>query len=891
MVEIGTMSSPSSTRIRQIQWSYRAQPYFAFVLKEEFFDGPIWGRFKGDRFSFSQEIFPVSGRGFQFNPEVANSWARLEAAVSVIIQIIFPSRYGEGNAYPPHPNHTGYTLVKKTKEKMLATVLFAQKLFILLAAELSHAVAFSKDISWTSIVMEKNPNYTLSWLLDLEASPPLDRTRMDRVGVIIDTARMYNPSGVTVYPCWKVPAFVWFATIFYRNDGYPIIIPVEHNTHAKHAQLPTPEPTLGMLKWLQWSENDLIDHMRRSTEEYEAIYEPIHSADIPSLYTSLDPANWTVDGFFTEDRPTEEQQTFIDVPLSHHPSMPLYPFTCQTRYDLPPTAKAVYRQLIPQTPYANDILENPGSPYMVIGDAYYTVQDRLPEPHPFSGQFYGQTFEDFIEERREINRNDEQREAPQEREARLVRRKQACEVNRPGKIPNHKKVKVYEWQVTSHPTFRLRTVLDKDELEDIWGAYWSCQRIYSDFFNEWDLCDLIPVDQSKISEEERRYKDDGDCDPILPLTRDIPPPPPSTESESLEMEQVILEETPAAPEPVVDLRKEDVEQQRSILLTDAIPHHFYPEKPQELAMRQFGMVFDAPVSTTLPKANWVSSLAVQIKHAPEHYEGDAQMRVIVDMITQTAPRNPAIRNSPAYFVNPLRCFTNKLDIHPSGALLSAPNRLVFRLAKGSLTECGKTRSIALYIIEFDEHVDCEWEMALESASSVVLAIREGWGSSRRTMVEHFLTYGIPFRTLAPRPTQATMSAKRLPPVYARRIAEIAGDFRLSHFQCYQEEREAFFDSPFGRVAGRSGGILARLWRQDQSKFQRRFEQVLLGPTPYAEVKSAVFDFGPAGCYIDDELSDNMIALICGGYSRSDSEHLIPLFYPFTKATHRLCPLK
>ena len=77
------------------------------------------------------------------------------------------------------------------------------------------------------------------------------------------------------------------------------------------------------------------------------------------------------------------------------------------------------------------------------------------------------------------------------------------------------------------------------------------------------------------------------------------------------------------------------------------------------------------------------------------------------------------------------------------------------------------------------------------------------------------------------------------------------------------------DSPLGRVAGRSGGILARLWRQDQEKFEGRLEQVLVGPTAYAEIKLAAFDLGPEGCYIDDELTENMMALICGVYSRSN----------------------
>lgn len=309
----------------------------------------MWGRFKGDAFSFSREISHVPGQGFRFNPELANSWARLEAAVTVVIQIIFPSRYGEGTACPPHPIDTGYTLVKKTREKMLATVLFAQKLFVLLAAELSHAVALTKEPSWTSAVMEKNSNYTLSWLLDLAATPPLDRARMDRVGVIVDTARMYRPSGVSVYPGWKVPAFVWFATIFYQHDGYPLIIPVEHNTHARHAQLHTPDSTIAMLHALQSSENHVRDHIRASTKEHGVILAPIHFTDISSPYAPFEPVNWTVDGFFTEDRGTEEDQTIIDVPLPHHPSIPLHPSVFHICYDLPSTAKAVIRVVLVHT--------------------------------------------------------------------------------------------------------------------------------------------------------------------------------------------------------------------------------------------------------------------------------------------------------------------------------------------------------------------------------------------------------------------------------------------------------------------------------------------------------------------------------------------------------------
>ena len=332
---------------------------------------------------------------------------------------------------------------------------------------------------------------------------------------------------------------------------------------------------------------------------------------------------------------------------------------------------------------------------MFIGD------DPLPEPHPFSSQHYGQTWEQFVEERREIHRNDEQGETPNERvEARLQRRNQAHAPTGP----------------------QLLTV------------------------------------------------------------------------ESLEIERPILEETPEILPPAVDLREKDVLQSQWILRTQRSPPHFYSESPKMFAMHQFGMLFDTTTSTSSNKPNWIGPLGVQIMRSAELYEGDSQMRIIVEMITKTRPVDARNPSSPYLFENKLDRFANMLDIHPSGTILSTPNPLVFRCATGFLTEHGKTRPVVLYIITFIECVRYEWEMAVESASSIVLAMREGWGRSRHTMVERFLTYGIPFRTLARRPQQFT-SAKCLPPIYTRPIAHATGDFRLSHFLQYQEERERHFWTP------------------------------------------------------------------------------------------------
>jgi len=88
---------------------------------------------------------------------------------------------------------------------------------------------------------------------------------------------------------------------------------------------------------------------------------------------------------------------------------------------------------------------------------------------------------------------------------------------------------------------------------------------------------------------------------------------------------------------------------------------------------------------------------------------------------------------------------------------------------------------------------------------------------------------------------------------------------MTHFFDYEKRREEFLDSPYGRIAARSGGIVTRMWRRDTSKFLQRVTEVKFGPTARAFFKGIRVKLENGGEFYDDELTETMDAYICGQY--------------------------
>jgi hypothetical protein len=105
---------------------------------------------------------------------------------------------------------------------------------------------------------------------------------------------------------------------------------------------------------------------------------------------------------------------------------------------------------------------------------------------------------------------------------------------------------------------------------------------------------------------------------------------------------------------------------------------------------------------------------------------------------------------------------------------------------------------------------------------------------------------------------------RLPKVPA------TGEFLISDYEKYELVREQLFDSPAGRVAGRSGVTVARLWRKNVSRFNERVEDVNRGPSEQALAHGVKVYCGWDRHFYDNYLSSVQEAFICGQYLPRDS---------------------
>ena len=97
------------------------------------------------------------------------------------------------------------------------------------------------------------------------------------------------------------------------------------------------------------------------------------------------------------------------------------------------------------------------------------------------------------------------------------------------------------------------------------------------------------------------------------------------------------------------------------------------------------------------------------------------------------------------------------------------------------------------------------------------------------------------------------------------LAPETGEFLISDYEKYELERERFFDSPGGRIAGRSGGTVARLWRKNTNRFNERVNDVNNGPSEDALVDGVKVYCEPSNTFYDDYLSLAMDSFICGQY--------------------------
>lgn len=829
--EAGTMDHPTMLEMRAIQRNYRHQPHLGFIPTTPIFEGPIWGRLKGDTATLKSYIKQKRSGKWALDWELSQSWARLEIALLPLIDLLRSSKLPHWVRAPLRPSDTFFWEDKDTQKRTLSSALFARKLFLEMAGELAYAVATSGygQYGWVSYVRRVQADrglcYPEEWLLELSRTKVLDFRKTKRAGYVIDLDQMRSPSEVITYEQHGAPCFVAFAEITYIRGGFPIVKKSPVNLPS-HVESIAPAPVDFMVHQVDGTQLDLAIHIRESASAAREL-EELHGLGSFAYYP--DP-----------EAPTPDPEVY--------PAPP---------YSLP----------------------------------HFPPQD-YPTPDPLSRQQPGQTWREFFFERQEGNCFAEKTETVLERTARLERKKRAEEYNRPGKRPKNLGASVYTWEESPHPDITIRSRLHKDDIEIYWDDFYPDQRLYDEFANEWDLCPHIKVDKTQLPSEVRRYYaelyDDGDDEPILPLyaTRDELNMPNLTVQEASATAAVaqVQEHSESMLQLLADSQgyweRRLLLRQRSRLLCSM--------RPASYAAHRFGLRITHPFTpiVEIPKeVNWAAALGMKIEDAGNRdIEGDMHLRefiVVLNVLKQARSTN-----TPPNPPNLASLYT-RMDIHPSvDTLLVSP---CVRVRCVEATSSGENFPLYFFSFENEGYKNNDWTLAVRSAANAVLAIRERWGSTRENLVFNFLRYGIPFNTFQ-RKYVDTLDNVSFPDFYPMPFAKPDAAYTLDNYQQYHDLREAFFDSSFGGIAGRSGGIVARLWREDRAKFEPRVQRIMAGPTLYSLVGGYVVDCGPDGIYYDDKLTEGMYAVISGQYLRQDSKFpfLFHLFYERTFC-HRVGP--
>ena len=128
-----------------LNFFYKYQPYLAFVPRENVFEGPIFGRFHGNRSFFESKVVAVAG-SFVFDTALAQSWICVEDALIMLMGQFHISLKPMNAPHDSYPSDTKFYEHKPTLKKVVDSVLFAQKLFLQLIAELRYSIAMSTKL-------------------------------------------------------------------------------------------------------------------------------------------------------------------------------------------------------------------------------------------------------------------------------------------------------------------------------------------------------------------------------------------------------------------------------------------------------------------------------------------------------------------------------------------------------------------------------------------------------------------------------------------------------------------------------------------------------------------------------------------------------------------------
>jgi hypothetical protein len=400
------------------------------------------------------------------------------------------------------------------------------------------------------------------------------------------------------------------------------------------------------------------------------------------------------------------------------------------------------------------------------------------------------------------------------------------------------KVVVYAW--IKENGFRVRTKINRGEVEDWWENYSGKQLRYNGFEDEWDLCTEFDPEASEQCMDEMFFPDDEetfggyDCRDEPRVERPPPfklgnlVPPPSQHSWGDDLTRAYGAGDPndevkvvGATEPLLDIL------------------HARFGFTLDISKFSYQKITDPTLQRT-PWGDVRRNLANTKSSIPDEYKdaiGDFTDLLLADRdppgsIWDLSPMSPwpllgkstcqdlifeLVNNEPYYFLNDgVRGFLN-------------------------------------------DGVRGLWQIMTRDAASALQCLRV-CKHRREDLARYLLDRGIPFSTRIP--SSIPPSGPPPPSIHSIGLGWRHTSYKPDavDYTAYREQRDAFFRHPRARAALLRGGIVWRLAMQSISQ-----DAVLAGPTDEVFTHGQVFQTSDGAYWWDDDLSEDELNLICGVY--------------------------
>ncbi|KAJ7833894.1 hypothetical protein B0H13DRAFT_1653562, partial [Mycena leptocephala] len=367
-----------------------------------------------------------------------------------------------------------------------------------------------------------------------------------------------------------------------------------------------------------------------------------------------------------------------------------------------------------------------------------------------------------------------------------------------GGVPGNKGARVYVWEKSNG--HYVRRAAGRGSYEEVWDDHGPLQRRFDSFHNEWDVCEAFGPDGG--DDDEGDDGNDAGYDSAF------------------------------AGAPFAETEEED----------DDVPTQILPEEEDSLEEGQLPLAVPSsrPVMSDSDSTPELASIALS-------FLGDAGFPVKNQTEMQHFRAFVAYcRKAKALYEIP----RNLLDFHDTDSDLYTP--WAIRLRRETLNK-------KLYYIVSDP--DSHLYVLLESATTALEIVRQGWGPSLTEVIESLLARGIQFLVCS---RSKKLPSTKLP---SRNLYSGLG-YRPQNYipdahdyKSYVGIRNQFLLSPRGRAAVLHGGVVGRLARAVVS-----IDDVLRGPTDDADIDGiCLWDGHSQSAYWDDYLTEQEINLICGVY--------------------------